>query len=161
MALGSTKKEWIKREQGFKIGRIYYVNPAEGERFYLRMLLMIVKGAKSYEEIRTYNNVVYQTFKEACAARGLLSDDKEWSDTFREATNWATTIQLRNLFVTMLTFCEIKDEKEFFNKIWQTMTDDIKKYLAEKYYPMKFIPPETEIQDLLLQELEEIFSRNG
>jgi hypothetical protein len=41
------------------------------------------------------------------------------------------------------------------------MTDDIEKYLAEKYYPMKYIPPETEIQDLLLQELEEIFSRNG
>lgn len=32
---------------------------------------MIVKGAKSYEEIRTYNGVLYLTFKEACAARGL------------------------------------------------------------------------------------------
>jgi hypothetical protein len=31
------KKEWKKRKCGFKIGRIYYVNPTEGERFYLRV----------------------------------------------------------------------------------------------------------------------------
>ena len=70
------------------------MNPTEGERFYLRMLLMIVKGAKTYEDIHTYNGVVYRTFKEACATRGLLSDDKEWYNTFEEAANWATSLQL-------------------------------------------------------------------
>ena len=59
-------RTWTKRQEGFKIGRLYYVNPIEGERFYLRMLLMIVKGAKDYEDIRTYNGVTYETFKEAC-----------------------------------------------------------------------------------------------
>ena len=38
-------KKWVKRKHGFKIGRLYYASPTEGERFYLRMLLMIVKGA--------------------------------------------------------------------------------------------------------------------
>jgi len=109
-------KKWTKRQHGFKIGRLYYVNPSEGERFYLRMLLMIVKGATSYADIRTYNGTVYQTFKEACAARGLLTDDNEWYNTFEEATSWATASQLRNLFCIMLAYCEIKDEREFFNK---------------------------------------------
>jgi hypothetical protein len=36
---------------------------------------MIVKGAMSYKDLRTYNGIVYQTFKEACVARGLLKDD--------------------------------------------------------------------------------------
>ena len=36
------------------------------------MLLMIVKGAKNYEDIRTYNGTTYKTYKEACAARGLM-----------------------------------------------------------------------------------------
>lgn len=36
-------KKWVKRKQGFQIGRLYYVNPKEGERFYLCMLLMIIK----------------------------------------------------------------------------------------------------------------------
>ena len=87
-------RKWIKRQRNFKIGRLFYVNPIEGERFYLRMLLMIVKGAQSYNDLRTYNGTVYQTFKEACAARGLLTDDKEWYDTFTEAANWATAAQL-------------------------------------------------------------------
>ena len=54
-----TNKKWIKRQHGFKIGRLYYVNPAEGERFYLRILLMTVKGATSYADLRTYNGIVY------------------------------------------------------------------------------------------------------
>ena len=113
-------KKWKKRHHGFKIRRLYYVNPAEGERYYLRILLMIVKGAESYEQIRTYNGIVYQTFKDACVARGLLTDDKEWYNTFEEATNWATSLQLRNLFVIMLIYCEIKNKREFFNKVGTT-----------------------------------------
>src|SRR6266540_1380814 len=118
-------KSWKKRQHGYKIGRLYYVNPTEGEQFYLRMLLMIVKGTKNYEEIRTYNGIIYQTFKEACAARGLLSDDKEWYNTFQEASTLATYSQLRNLFVIMLTYCEIKKRKDFFNIVWHKMVDDI------------------------------------
>lgn len=84
-------KTWIKRQRGFKIGRLYYVNPSEGEHFYLRMVLMIVRGATSYADIRTFNGTVYQNFKEACAARGLLTGGNEWYNTFEEATSWATT----------------------------------------------------------------------
>ena len=137
------------------------MNPSEGERFYLRMLLMIVKGATSYADIRTYNGTVYQTFKEACAARGLLTDDNEWYNTFEEATTWATSSQLRNLFCIMLAYCEIKDEREFFNKNWKKMVDDIERQLTLKHYPIKYITTETELQNLLLQDLEEILSRNG
>ena len=54
---------------------------------------MIVKGATCYGDIRTHNGIVYETFKEACAARGLLTDDSEWYKTFEEATNWATAPQ--------------------------------------------------------------------
>ena len=154
-------KKWTKRQHGFKIGRLYYVNPSEGERFYLRMLLMIVKGATSYADIRTYNGTVYQTFKEDCAARGLLTDDNEWYNTFEEATTWATSSQLRNLFCIMLAYCEIKDEREFFNKNWKKMVDDIERQLTLKHYPIKYITTETELQNLLLQDLEEILSRNG
>jgi len=59
-----------------KIGRIYYVHPSVGERDYLRMLLLVVKGAQSYDDVRTYNGVLHPTFKDACSARGLLGDDQ-------------------------------------------------------------------------------------
>jgi hypothetical protein len=65
-----------KKDSG-KIGCIYYVHPSVGERYYLRMLLLIVKGAETYEALRTYNNIRYPTFKEACNARVLLKEDQE------------------------------------------------------------------------------------
>jgi hypothetical protein len=118
-------RKWIKRQRNFKIGRLYYVNPIEGECFYLRMLLMIVRGAKDYKYIRTYNGKLYQTFKEACAARRLLKDDKEWYNTFNEAANWATAGQLRYLFFTMVLYCNLQDERKFYDHNWRKMTDDI------------------------------------
>jgi hypothetical protein len=76
---------------------------------------MIVKGATSYEDIRTYNGTMYQTFKEACTARGLLKEDNEWYNAFDEAVTWATALQLRYLFVTMLVFCDLQDQKKFYD----------------------------------------------
>jgi hypothetical protein len=60
-----------------KIQCLYCVHPSVGEKYCLRMLLLTVKGACSYEFLRTYNIAAYSTFKEACQARGLLGDDKE------------------------------------------------------------------------------------
>jgi hypothetical protein len=86
---------------------------------------MIVKGAMGYKDLRTYNGIVYQTFKEACATCGLLKDDNEWYRTFDEATSWATSLQLQYLFTTILLFCGLEDERKFFQKNWQKMVDDI------------------------------------
>ena len=61
----------------------------------------------------------------------------------------------------MLTYCQIKNEKELFNKVWCKMADDIEKDVAQKYYPAKYTPSQTEIQHLLLEELEDILTKNG
>jgi hypothetical protein len=108
-------RSWEPRKSGFKIGRVYYVHPSVGERYYLRMLLMTVKGATSYEDIRTWKGVILPTFKVACNARGLLGDDKEWLNAFDEVVPWTTSPQLRQFFVTMLLHCEVNDEYAFFS----------------------------------------------
>jgi hypothetical protein len=41
------------RKRGFAIGRMYYAHPTSGELYYLRMLLNYIKGATSYEHLRT------------------------------------------------------------------------------------------------------------
>ena len=69
---------WEPCKQGECIGRIYFVAPRSGEKYYLRVLLHHVRGAKSWEDIRTVGNQVCATFKEACVLRGLLQDDREW-----------------------------------------------------------------------------------
>jgi hypothetical protein len=54
------------------------------------MLLLLVKGTQSYKDLRTYNDVIFPSFKEACAARGLLGDDREWYNAFDEAITWGS-----------------------------------------------------------------------
>ncbi|PIA65100.1 hypothetical protein AQUCO_00100527v1 [Aquilegia coerulea] len=68
-------KKWTPRvTSAFSIGRMYFSNPNFGERFYLRLLLTVVKGPSSFESLY-----------KACIARGLLEDDNEWDKCLEEA----------------------------------------------------------------------------
>jgi hypothetical protein len=96
------KRVWSPRQRGFSIGRIHYVPLGSGEKFYLRILLNYVKGATSYDDIKTVENVWYKTFKDACYAMRLLDDDKEYIDGIKEASQWGSGYYLRRLFVTLL-----------------------------------------------------------
>jgi hypothetical protein len=66
------------------MGCMYFVQPSEGEHYYLQVLLTHVVGATCFEDLRTTHRphtptiVVHPTFKVACLARGLLQDDVEW-----------------------------------------------------------------------------------
>jgi hypothetical protein len=64
---------------------MYYVHPSADERFYLRLLLICVKGATSFEHLKTFGITEHPTFKEAYIARGLLEDDSEWLQCLEEA----------------------------------------------------------------------------
>ncbi|XP_021999396.1 uncharacterized protein LOC110896241 [Helianthus annuus] len=118
-------KVWKTRLERTAIGRIVYCNPAAGPKYYLRMLLGIVRGPRSFEEIKTVDGVVYATFKEACYAYGLLNDDKEWNNALSEAKLWASGSQLRELFVTMLLFCEVNRPAQLWAQNWEILSDDI------------------------------------
>lgn len=44
------------------IGKIYYAHPESGGKYYLRILLNIVRGCKSFIDIRTSNSVIQTTY---------------------------------------------------------------------------------------------------
>ena len=54
---------WTLRKQGFTIGRMYYADPTSEERFYICLLLTIIKGAKGFDDLRTFEGTLYPTFK--------------------------------------------------------------------------------------------------
>jgi hypothetical protein len=74
----ASDKVWKKRQIGFAIGRIYNALPTSGERYYLQILLNIIKECMPFEDIRTVNRIVYPTFKDVCQILGYLDDDNEW-----------------------------------------------------------------------------------
>ncbi|CAH9142179.1 unnamed protein product [Cuscuta epithymum] len=59
------------------------MRPGAGEKYYLRMLLGVVKEDRSFKELRTIDGVVHSTFREACCARSMLNDDKDYIDGLR------------------------------------------------------------------------------
>lgn len=69
-----TNKQFKKRSSGFSLGHINYVLRKMEDEYFFRVLLNIVIGPQSYDEIKTYNVDVYKTYKEACFLRGILDD---------------------------------------------------------------------------------------
>jgi hypothetical protein len=137
------------------------VHPAAGELYYLRMLLMIVKGATNYADVRTFNNKVYHTFQEACDARGLLEGDNEWNLLFDEAIVSASAYQLRQLFVTVVLYCLVGDVRALFDKYWLHFTDDIHRRLRDSLGNPHYVVPHEQLMSLLIQKLTHVFASSG
>jgi PIF1-like helicase len=102
-----SSRKWKKRQRGHAktIGRMYTVSITQGDIFYLRLLLLHVRGAQSFEEVRTVDGIVCETFKEAAIQRNLLEDDKEWENCLAEAEELAMPRQLRHLFAIICVYC--------------------------------------------------------
>ncbi|XP_002449443.2 uncharacterized protein LOC8071841 [Sorghum bicolor] len=119
------RKVWQGRKQSSgQIGQIVYANPAEGERYFLRVLLNHVRGATSYEDLRTVAGVTYSTFREACEKRGLIETDQSINDCLTEATTFQMPCALRRLFATILVFCEDTDIRGLWAKHKDALGED-------------------------------------
>ncbi|UYV82514.1 hypothetical protein LAZ67_21002633, partial [Cordylochernes scorpioides] len=93
----SSAHEWRRRVQGKlvegrpgvkrsdTIGRVYAVHVSNFECFCLRMLLHNIKGPTSFAYLKIVNGSQYETFRETCAALGLLENDNHWVVTMDEA----------------------------------------------------------------------------
>jgi hypothetical protein len=84
-------------------GRIYTVHPKNDECFYLRLLLVNVRGPTSFESLRTVNGVVLPIFRAACQQLNLLENDIHWDTTIAEATVSASLGQIRTLFAIIIS----------------------------------------------------------
>ncbi|XP_037049075.1 uncharacterized protein LOC119083457, partial [Bradysia coprophila] len=109
---------WNARVQGHEkvIGRMYGVSPHDEERFCLRLLLLHVPGAISYEYLRTFNGVVFERFKEAAIARNLLASDEEFERFLQEAATFQMPYQLRQSFAYLCVFCKPQNAMLLFEK---------------------------------------------
>ncbi|GES85174.1 transcriptional factor B3 [Rhizophagus clarus] len=107
------------------IGRLYMVQPSEGERYYLRTLLIHVKGPTSFNDLKTVNGYTCKTFKEACICLSLLQDDNEWDECLLEVSAIQSGKQLCHLFASILLFCQPVNPEILWNKHKLALCEDI------------------------------------
>lgn len=113
---------WTIRKKGRCVGRVYFMSPKSAEPFHLRLLLTNIRGATSFEDLRTVEVPVddsadsdthvrvCDTLKEACITLGLADNDGEWHAAMKEATGYeSTATMMRGLFITLLTECNPGD----------------------------------------------------
>src|SRR5258707_10312514 len=150
---------WTVRRRDFQIGRMYYAHPSSGERFYLHLLLTVVKGATSFEDLRTFQGVLHPTFREACIAQGLLEDDNEWHQCLEEAKHMAVSRQMCHLFVTILKDCTPANPRALWDTFWQDICDDLKHHPI--FHNRDPEPTEEEIHDYGLYLIDQLLSQSG
>ena len=152
------QKAWSPRQQRFAIGRMFFVHPSGGERFYLRLLLTVVKGAKEWKDIRTFNGIEYPTYKAACTARGMLEDDGEWNQCLTEAGEMQIGIQLRNLFATILFNCHPVNPDTLWEDHKAKICDDLQAKLTILGY---VDPSDDQVYDYGLYLINKILMQSG
>lgn len=114
-------KTWRRRVQGISvdgwpgdvrsaaIGRVYTVHPSQDECFFLRILLMKVRGPTWFDSLKEFEGETYQTYRLACIARGLLDDDLHLIRTLQDAVASRDPFRIRELFAVIITQCEPSD----------------------------------------------------
>ncbi|XP_058809685.1 uncharacterized protein LOC131674888 [Phymastichus coffea] len=122
---GIMVSEWTTRKKHFNcIGRMFSVSPTQVELFHLRLLLLHVRGATSFDALKTVNGILQPTFIAACLELGLIEDDQEWAKAMEEATIWMMPRRLRQLFTRILIHCQPIHPEELWNKFKDALSED-------------------------------------
>ena len=89
------------------------------------MLLHIIQRPTSFNQLKTVNGVVCETYQIACLRLGLLEDDEHWEHTLNEAAACETPYRLRYLFALMLVVCQVADPRALWDKHKEHFAEDI------------------------------------
>ena len=120
----SSKRCWNQRKKGAMRGRLVSANPAEGERYYLRVLLSHVRGPTCFDDLYTVNNELYPTFRKAAVERGLVETDDNLSQCLTEASLFQFHAALRRLFATILIYCDPGDVRRLWDEHYNSLSED-------------------------------------
>ncbi|XP_074271087.1 uncharacterized protein LOC141595011 [Silene latifolia] len=120
-------RTWEKRKNKvIAIGRLVFVAPAEGERFFLRLLLLHIRGPTSFEYLKTVDGYVCATFQEAALRHRLVEEEEAAELCMAEACAMQMPIVLRRLFSTLLIFAQPKDPSLLWSTHYESLSDDFR-----------------------------------
>jgi hypothetical protein len=116
---------WKPRKSGRSIGRLSFIPHGNRDLYYLRLLLNVQTGCRSYKDIRTINGSVYDSFREACVALKLLGDDREFINAIIEVALLGSGFSIRRMFADLLMSNSMSDPLKVWEQLWETLCDGI------------------------------------
>jgi len=116
----------------------------------------IERDAYSYEALKYFREIKHDTFKEACAARGLLQDDGEWRSALEDASGVCMPPAIRALFGYILTFNEPEDPASLFDDFCKKMGEDYARSL-----PAGWTSTTAVVRALVLIDIEQHIQGGG
>ena len=134
----ANKKMWKLREARFTtIGRVHRIQPVMQELYFLRTLVASnhSAGKKSFEDLRTVQDVSYDTYRETCVALDFLDDDHKWNLAMTDSAAYDMPSQMRATFVILLVFNEVGEPDLLFDKHWRAMGEDFVHRLSSDEHP--------------------------
>ncbi len=112
------KEDAKGRKKRLHLARMPHISPrANLELFHLRMLL-VHKPASSYEDLRTVDGELCETFQAACIKLGLLLDDREQHFAMDEVIGYGTGYVIRQTFVSLLLYCTPGSPNTCSHMLW-------------------------------------------
>ncbi|OWZ04279.1 hypothetical protein PHMEG_00023843 [Phytophthora megakarya] len=126
------KYVWQPRQRGGDkaICRLISISPKYINRYYLRLLLCYRRGPRSFEELKTVDGVVMETYKTAALSLGFLESDEESHRCLLKAScqmiNNLQTIPVNNRFFVVQSIWHSEIYMNIYSqtgKIWKYATD--------------------------------------
>ena len=100
------------------------MQPSDPQRFAPHLLLLHHRGVTSFEDLRTVDGLLCDTFRDAARAMGLLEDDSEHQRCLQEAVIMNMPSQMWQLFATLMVFQTPSDIRALFEEFKEAMYDD-------------------------------------
>jgi hypothetical protein len=121
----SDGKFWKPRQRGCAVGRLTYIPHSHRDLYYLRLLLNVQVGCQSFEDLKTVNGHIYDSYREACRALRLLEDDLEFINAIIEVSELGSDISLRQMFANLLMSNSMSDPLNVWEQLWEILCDGI------------------------------------
>ena len=147
------------------VSRVHYQQPTSrlSARYFLRMLLFRVRGAESFEELRSVDGFVHETFQAACAARGLLHNDAHFHQSMEDAAGHRMPAALRGLFATIVgqNCCSLRSVSGLWDAFKAVMSEDFALILTgQGQRGVPHLPPH-HAEDFALLDVRQRLQRAG
>lgn len=144
---------WKPRERlANSVPRMYTISVKNQELFAIRLLLQVARGPTCFQDLRTFNGVVYASFTEAAVVRNLIEDNELWRKTLLEAAVDLSMSRRRfiRFFGSILLNCNPSDKRALFDD------NEIFGFLGDRKFGSR-----AQQEEEVLQRLEYFFLFNN